>query len=474
MKRLKRRLSQKLGRLSSSGNSFSEIEASPKEKVNNAEFDNSEVFLPLPEVSIDEIDVLEKSGSSCQFPSNKGHSLKHNHQRLRKNAPSDLNLHKSLERCSSSPAKMVGSHPSSPFGKEATYDKMEILGEGSYATVYRGQSRRTGQIVALKEISLKEEEGCPFTAIREASLLKVLRHANVVTLHDIVHTKTSLTFVFEYMTTDLGMYMDWYGLPGEGINQSNCLLFTFQLLRGLGFCHKRKILHRDIKPQNLLVNEHGELKLADFGLARAKSFPINTYSNQVVTLWYRPPDVLLGSRDYTTSLDMWGVGCIFLEMMKGSPIFPGQSDATDQLFSIFEVMGSPDERNWPEIAYLPDYQEISFHNNRNEECIRSHVTNMDDVTHEFACMLLQFNPAKRLSAHQAMRHSIFNHFPKQILQLPSRASVLSVRGVEFIKEEERSEEGETSTSIKYSPCSSEASEVFTDDEIIRMHRIPAS
>jgi len=365
-----------------------------------------------------------------------------------------------------------GSHPSSPFGKEATYSKMGILGEGSYATVYRGQSRRTGQIVALKEISLKEEEGCPFTAIREASLLKILRHANVVTLHDIIHTRTSLTFVFEYMETDLGMYMDCYSW--NGINQSNCLLFTFQLLRGLDFCHKRKILHRDIKPQNLLVNEFGELKLADFGLARAKSFPIDTYSNEVVTIWYRPPDVLLGSRDYTTSLDMWGVGCIFLEMLKGSPIFPGKSDTTDQLNSIFEVMGTPDEKNWPDIAYLPGYQQISCHHDRSEEDIRSHVTNIDDVMHEFACMLLQFDPAKRLSAHQAMRHPIFDHYPRQILHLSSRTSILSIRGVNFIKEEERERSEESDSITKYSPYSSETSEVYTNDEIIRMHRVSAS
>merc|ERR1712183_740367 len=137
--------------------------------------------------------------------------------------------HLGLERCSSSPASMLNHDPSSPYGKEETYTKMEILGEGSYATVYRGQSRRTGQIVALKEISLNPEEGAPFTAIREASLLRTLRHANVVTLHDIIHTKTLLTFVFEYMVTDLGMYMDWYG-NNEGINCDNCLLFTFQLL----------------------------------------------------------------------------------------------------------------------------------------------------------------------------------------------------------------------------------------------------
>lgn len=158
--------------------------------------------------------------------------------------------------------------------------------------------------MALKEIRLQEEEGAPFTAIREASLLKELKHANIVTLHDIVHTRETLTFVFEYVVssflmfkfpqstfkqlqnTDLSQYMERH--PG-GLDHRNVRLFLFQLLRGLTYCHKRRVLHRDVKPQNLLISEIGELKLADFGLARAKSVPSHTYSHEVVTLWYRPP-----------------------------------------------------------------------------------------------------------------------------------------------------------------------------------------
>ena len=170
----------------------------------------------------------------------------------------------------------------SPYGRLEAYIKLERLGEGSYATVFKGFSNLTNQVVALKEIRLQEEEGTPFTAIREASLLKDLRHANIVTLHDIIHTKSSLTFVFEYLDTDLSQYLESH--PG-GLSARHIKLFMFQLLRGLAFCHKRRILHRDVKPQNLLISRQGELKLADFGLARAKSVPSHTYSHEVVTLW---------------------------------------------------------------------------------------------------------------------------------------------------------------------------------------------
>lgn len=117
-------------------------------------------------------------------------------------------------------------------------------------------------------------------------------------------------------------------------------------MRGLSYCHKRRVLHRDLKPQNLLINDLGELKLADFGLARAKSVPSKTFSNEVVTLWYRPPDVLMGSTEYTTSIDIWGVGCIFFEMASGRALFPG-STVEDELHLIFKTLGTPNKNMLP-------------------------------------------------------------------------------------------------------------------------------
>ncbi|KAK1806619.1 hypothetical protein P4O66_005133, partial [Electrophorus voltai] len=393
-----------------------------------------------------------------------------------------------------SPKLRRHSSPSSPtspkFGKADSYEKLERLGEGSYATVYKGKSKVNGKLVALKVIRLQEEEGTPFTAIREASLLKGLKHANIVLLHDIIHTKETLTLVFEYVHTDLCQYMDKH--PG-GLHPDNVRLFLFQLLRGLSYIHQRYILHRDLKPQNLLISDSGELKLADFGLARAKSVPSHTYSNEVVTLWYRPPDVLLGSTDYSTCLDMWGVGCIFVEMIQGVAAFPGVKDIQDQLeriflvssstcilslidslntfvflsqglhyttFSFRKVLGTPSEETWPGVHSLPHFKAelqgsvmgpmliegntgiqwlvlflVLFPTDRftvySPKKLRQAWNKLGYIDHaeELASRFLQCFPKKRLSALDALHHDYFSHLPPRLWELPDMSPIFTVPSV---------------------------------------------
>lgn len=174
-----------------------------------------------------------------------------------------------------------------------------------------------------------------------------------------------------------------------------------------------------MKPQNLLISEIGELKLADFGLARAKSVPSHTYSHEVVTLWYRPPDVLLGSTEYSTSLDMWGVGCIFVEMLTGVPTFPGVRCTYDQLDKIFKILGTPTEDTWPGVSQLPAYKpnRLAFYSIRKLGLSFPRLYDIAEVDN-MASSLLKLNPEERIGAEDALHHLYFASLPKKIYELP--------------------------------------------------------
>lgn len=260
----------------------------------------------------------------------------------------------------------------------------------------------------MKEIHLDSEEGTPSTAIREISLMKELRHENIVSLHDVIHTENKLMLVFEYMDKDLKKYMDTHGERGA-LKPPLIKSFMYQLLKGIAFCHENRVLHRDLKPQNLLINAKGQLKLADFGLARAFGIPVNTFSNEVVTLWYRAPDVLLGSRQYNTSIDIWSAGCIMAEMFSGRPLFPGTNNE-DQLQKIFRLMGTPSERSWPGISAFPEYK-TNFHVYATQE-LRMILPQIDHVGLQLLGLMLVLRPDNRISAAEALTHPWFNDLPQ--------------------------------------------------------------
>eukprot|EP00929_Paragymnodinium_shiwhaense_P062523 TRINITY_DN31208_c0_g1_i1.p1 TRINITY_DN31208_c0_g1~~TRINITY_DN31208_c0_g1_i1.p1 ORF type:complete len:370 (-),score=90.24 TRINITY_DN31208_c0_g1_i1:31-1140(-) len=225
----------------------------------------------------------------------------------------------------------------------AQYDCGEnvVLGEGTYGKVVRARRRQNSEPVAMKQMKLGagSEEGVPSTAIREIAILRELNHANIVRLIDVFCKPGELVLVFELLDSDLKKHMK--GLAGK-LEPHAVKDFCRQLLNGLDFCHSSRIMHRDLKPQNLLISGGRTLKIADFGLARAFALPCPEYTHEVITVWYRPLEILLGSKLYSVPVDIWGVGCILGEMATGAPLFAGDSEI-DTAFKIFQKLGTPTE-----------------------------------------------------------------------------------------------------------------------------------
>jgi len=303
------------------------------------------------------------------------------------------------------------------------YEKLEKIGEGTYGVVYKARDRVTNEIIALKKIRLEaEDEGIPSTAIREISLLKELQHPNIVRLYDVVHTERKLTLVFEYLDQDLKKYLD---VCEGGLDDTILKSFLYQLLRGVAYCHYHRVLHRDLKPQNLLINREGELKLADFGLARAFGIPVRSYTHEVVTLWYRAPDVLMGARKYSTPVDIWSIGCIFAEMANGRPLFAGSSE-DDQLDRIFRALGTPDPEEWPGVTDLDGWRE-DFPKYPRPDGI-DHMANLDDDGVDLLARMLSYDPQERISAQDAMQHPFFNFIRVQAQQNARETADRDVEG----------------------------------------------
>ncbi|RZB67351.1 Cyclin-dependent kinase C-2 isoform B [Glycine soja] len=300
------------------------------------------------------------------------------------------------------------------------FEKLEQIGEGTYGQVYMAKEIKTGEIVALKKIRMdNEREGFPITAIREIKILKKLHHENVIKLKEIVTDtgpekdeqgkpdgnkyKGGIYMVFEYMDHDLTGLAD---RPGMRFTVPQIKCYMRQLLTGLHYCHVNQVLHRDIKGSNLLIDNEGNLKLADFGLARSFSNDQNAnLTNRVITLWYRPPELLLGTTKYGPAVDMWSVGCIFAELLQGKPIFPGK-DEPEQLNKIYELCGAPNEVNWPGVSKIPYYNKF-MPTRPMKRRLREVFRHFDHHALELLEKMLTLDPAQRITAKDALDAEYF-------------------------------------------------------------------
>ena len=291
--------------------------------------------------------------------------------------------------------------------KTVKYQKLDKVGEGTYGVVYKCQNKETKKLVALKKIRLEnEDEGMPSTAIREISILKQLHHPNIVNLLDLIHGEKKLYLVFEFLDHDLKKYLNLNGSP---LSPQLVKSYLYQILLAIKYCHSKRILHRDLKPQNLLIDKNGIIKVGDFGLARAFGIPIKTLTHEILTLWYRAPEILLGQKEYSTPVDMWSVGLIFFEMAHRKPLFAGDSEI-DQIFKIFQMYGTPNEKTWPGITKLPEFK-LTFPQFKGKG-IESYNKNLESLGLDLLSKMLQLDPCKRISAKAALNHPYFDDLDK--------------------------------------------------------------
>lgn len=320
--------------------------------------------------------------------------------------------------------KVRNCSPPMPDLPDRTFDTYEIIkqiGEGTYGKVFKATDLITEKFVAMKYVRMeKEYEGFPITGLREIKILKELRHVNIIELQTIIcrddNKEVGTYLVFEYMNHDLLGLLD-----NELMKFDEYAIYQIirQILEGLKYCHARKILHRDIKCSNILVNNKGEVKLADFGLGR-KWLNERPYTNKVISLWYRPIELLLGEEKYGTSIDIWSVGCIFGELFQRRPVFPFSVEL-DMIHGIFNLCGTPTKNSWPEVKHLSGYATIKPIPTRKAlfEVFNGIMTPLAvDLFDKMLCL----NPVKRISAEEALQSNwmqLMGHRKDEPLQLPA-------------------------------------------------------
>lgn len=315
-------------------------------------------------------------------------------------------------------------------GPATPYQLGKFLGRGTWGEVFKATRTADRATVAVKRILHKpelEKNGINFTALREIRLMRELHHPNIVELVDVfvapagnsVTGRTPhLHLVLELLATDLQAVLYHKRAP---MTPADVKSYLQQMLRGLEYLHQRWVLHRDLKPGNVFISEHGVVKLADFGLARGFALPNQLLSPEVQTLWYRAPELLFGAQEYGAAVDVWSLGCLFAELWYRRPLFCGleegavgpagevmtqRSSELDQLGKIFMHLGTPTPELWPDADVLYKYQPF-----QETKPTPLQLPTTDDSAPELLTGMLRLDPSTRLSATQALAHPYFTNAP---------------------------------------------------------------
>lgn len=312
----------------------------------------------------------------------------------------------------------MATKPDTPLNVQ-NYSKDKKVGEGTYAVVYLGVQVPTKRNIAIKEIKTGIfKDGLDMSAIREVKYLQELRHPNVIELVDVFLTTNNLNLVLEFLPCDLEVLIKDKSVVFKTSDIKSWILMT---LRGLHHCHRNFILHRDLKPNNLLLAPDGELKIADFGLARSLGNANEDLTSNVVTRWYRAPELLFGAKHYTEAVDIWSVGIIFAELMLRTPYLPGKDDV-DQMDVTFRALGTPTEQIWPNVSNLPLYNALRVYPPPSRQELRNRFIAATDKALDFLILMTQLDPSRRCNSTQALLHEYFTESPSptEPIDLPKK------------------------------------------------------